>query len=457
MSTYTIRARDLVTDATSPTLHDAAVVITDGTIAEVGPWASLEHPGALVEVDGVLSPGFVDAHSHLRGLPLDEHGVPARSFESWICSLGAVSALDSEDEALVAAGELLETGVTAVQGFVDADAGAEDALAGARGALAGVSAAGIRSLVVLGFADRALLTPEPPTGRWSEVPPTHISASPERVREISRDWLAQLTAPTTRLGLGPIGGQWSTDALLSAIAEVAGAARLHTHLHESRLHRTWLESTPSPIDRLFSAGLLDGRTSCAHGVHLSTDELDRIAASGASLVHCPASNDALGVGRASVAAWLSHGIPAALGVDSQNTAAPDYFDVMRAALATASAVGEPLSAAKVFGMATTGGARALGVPEGGRIAPGAPADLIELAVGDPTVTAIVDSGSASAVRRAWVAGELVVSEGHSAADLASARSRLRAQLDADAEARASRILRLAPTVELIDDLAGAMS
>ena len=457
MSAYTIRARDLIMDATSPTLHDAAVIIDDGTIAEVGPWASLEHPGALVDVDGVLSPGFVDAHSHLRGLPLDEHGVPARSFESWICSLGAVSALNTEDEALVAAGELLETGVTAVQGFVDADAGAEDALAGARRALAGLSATGIRNLVVLGFADRALLTPEPPTGRWADVPPPRVSTSPERVLEISRQWLAQPTAPATRLGVGPIGGQWSTDALLSAIAEVAGTARLHTHLHESRLHRTWLANTPSPLDRLFSAGLLDDRTSCAHGVHLTTDELDRIAASGASLVHCPASNVALGVGHAAVAAWLSRDIPAALGVDSQNTAAPDYFDVMRAALATASAVGEPLSATQVFGMATTGGASALGVPHGGRVAAGAPADLIELVIGAPTVAAIVESGSASAVRRAWVAGDLVVSEGRSAADLTSARSRLRAQLDADADARAQRILSLAPSVELIDELSGVMS
>ncbi|NYF10867.1 cytosine/adenosine deaminase-related metal-dependent hydrolase [Leifsonia sp. AK011] len=457
MSTFTIRARDLVVDAASPVLPDAAVIITDGTIAEVGPWGSLDHPGALVSVDGVLSPGFVDAHSHLRGLPLKEHGVPARSFESWICSLGAVSALDTRDEALVAAGELLETGVTAVQGFVDADAGAEDALAGARGALAGVAASGIRGLVVLGFADRALLTPEPPVGRWVEVPPADLSISPDRVRELSREWLAQFSGRTTSLGIGPIGGQWSTDALLDAIAESAGTARLHTHLHESRLHRTWLADTPSPLDRLLSAGLMDDRMSCAHGVHLTTDDLDRIAAAGASLVHCPASNEALGVGRATVAAWLSRGIPGALGVDSQNTAAPDYFDVMRAALATASAVGDPLSARDVFSMATTGGSRAIGVPQGGRIAAGAPADIIELSLAAPTVHGIVESGSANAVRRAWVGGDLVVSDGHSLVDLGSARSRLRAQLDADAEARARRVLDLAPTVELIDELAGAMS
>ncbi len=457
MSTFTIRARDLITDATSPAIHDAAIVIDDGVVVSVGSWRAVDAAGEIVTVDGVLAPGFVDAHSHLRGLPLDLHGVPARPFESWIYSLGAVSALDPEDEALVATAELLETGVTAVQGFVDVDPGAADVLAGARGALAGVSASGIRGLVVLGFADRALTAPEPPTGDWMRVAGTHAALAPSHVRAIARDWLATVSSPRIGLGIGPIGGQWSTDALLDALADVAGTARVHTHLHESRLHRHWLAGSASPLDRLDASGLLTERISCAHGVHLSPGELDRIAAAGASLVHCPASNDALEVGRAQVAEWLSRGVVAGLGVDSQNTAAPDYFDVMRAALATAARVGAPLTATQVFAMATTGGAHALGVTGGGRSAVNSPADLVELAIEEPSVDALVASGSVAAVRQVWVAGARVVIDGRSVADAAPARLRLRSQLDADSDARAERILAQRPTIDLIDRLTGAAS
>ncbi|MGX5682130.1 amidohydrolase family protein [Schumannella luteola] len=453
MSAVTIRARHVLSADASEFLSDAAVVIRGGRVFSVGPWRDVEPAGTLVEVDGVLTPGFVDAHSHLRGLPLPEQGIPPRQFESWICSLGAAAALDPADEALLATTELLQTGVTAVQGFVDA-AASGDVLAGARRALSGASGSGIRALVVLGFADRALRTPEPATGEWALVPPSGPHLPVERIAEVAADWLATETPETVALGIGPVGGQWSTDALLEAIAAAAGDTRLHTHLHESRLHRGWLEGQPSPLDRLDAAGLLDARLSGAHAVHLTAPELDRIAAAGSSLVHCPVSNDALLVGTAHVSAWLERGIPAALGVDSQNTGAPDYFDVMRAAIAQSATVGTAISPAEVFAMATVGGSRALGIPGGGSIAPGAHADLLELDL-EPSIEAIVESGSAAAVSRVWVAGSPVVEGGRSLVDPEPARARLRAQLAADRPDRERRLAELAPAVDLVERLAGA--
>lgn len=455
MSAVTIRARHALSADASEFLSDAAVVIRDGRVFSAGPWRDAEPAGTLVEVDGVLVPGFVDAHSHLRGLPLPEHGIPPRQFESWICSLGAAAALDPADEALVATAELLQTGVTAVQGFVDASADG-DALEGARAALAGTSASGIRALVVLGFADRALRTPEPADGEWALVPPSGPHLPVEAVAEVAADGLATERPERVALGIGPVGGQWSTDALLEAIAAAAGDSRLHTHLHESRLHRGWLAGQPSPLDRLDAAGLLDARLSGAHAVHLTAAELDRIAAAGSSLVHCPASNEALLVGTAHVSAWLARGIPAALGVDSQNTAAPDYFDVMRAAIAQSATQGTALTAADVLAMATVGGSRALGIAGGGSIAAGSPADLLELDV-EPSIEAIVATGSAGAVSRVWVAGSLAAEGGRSVVDAGPARARLRARLAADRADRERRLADLAPAVELVERLAGARS
>ncbi|MBX3098854.1 MAG: amidohydrolase family protein [Salinibacterium sp.] len=455
MSVRVIRARTLLA-AGEPPRHDAAVVINDDVIGWVGDWSDLAGSvSSVTEVDGVVSPGFVDAHSHLRGIPLDEHGLPARQFEAWICSLAAASDLDPHDEALVAGVGLLETGVTAVQGFVDASADEQTALDRARAAARGLASTGIRSLLVLGFADRALRAPEPALDDWelvSALPPLLPASS---VARVAREWLDQNAPARTEYGIGPVGGQWSSDALLEALASCAGNHRVHTHLHESRHHRDWLAGAQSPLERLRSTGLLNDRLSGAHGVHLRADELDLIAASGASLVHCPASNEALHVGRAGVAEWLSRGIPAGIGIDSQNVGAPDMFEVMRATLATAHHVDDPISAEQAFMMATTGGSHALGIAGGGRIAAGSPADLIALDLEASTVDDLVANGSADCVRSVWVAGAPVVVDGRSTVDASAARTRLTGQLASDRVAREERLAKLADTLDLVEQLAEA--
>ncbi len=59
-------------------LSDVAVAVTDGRIADVGPWPALRdrYRGAdVTEISGVLFPGFIDCHTHaVFGAPrLDDH------------------------------------------------------------------------------------------------------------------------------------------------------------------------------------------------------------------------------------------------------------------------------------------------------------------------------------------------------------------------------------------------
>lgn len=454
MTVITLRARTAITAAGAEPLSDIAVVIADGVVQEVAPWGASSPRGDVVDVAGLLVPGFVDAHSHLRGLPLIEHGISPRAFESWICSLQAASTLDAGDEALVASTELLETGVTAVQAFLDTSAGAEP-LASARAAVTGATEAGIRALVMLSLADRALRRPEPPMGDWARVDPGIPPPTAEVVPELIEEWLATPTSDRVKLGVGATGAQWATDALLDHIAAVSDV-RLHTHLHESRLHRSWLAGELSPFERLDSRGMVGPRLSAAHAVHLNDDELDRIAVAGATLIHCPLSNEALRVGTARVGEWLSRDISAGLGVDSQNDGAPDFFDVMRAAQRVSEVHGERLSETAVLTMATIGGAHALGIAGGGRIAPGSPADFIELDSRIESDADVVLAGSRDAVTRVWVGGSLVVDGGRSVVDASAARARSRAALAADASARAVRLQKQKATLELVDSLVEGM-
>ena len=59
-------------------LSDVAVAVTDGRIADVGPWPALRdryRDADVTEVSGVLFPGFIDCHTHaVFGAPrLDDH------------------------------------------------------------------------------------------------------------------------------------------------------------------------------------------------------------------------------------------------------------------------------------------------------------------------------------------------------------------------------------------------
>ena len=55
----------------------AVVVASDGSVAEVGPYSELRarHTGEVIEVEGVLFPGFVDSHTHavFGAARLDDH------------------------------------------------------------------------------------------------------------------------------------------------------------------------------------------------------------------------------------------------------------------------------------------------------------------------------------------------------------------------------------------------
>lgn len=460
-----LRARTVLTAADGDRIADGAVLLHDGIITRVDTFSRLrEQAEHVVDAGTLLMPGMVDAHSHLRGIPLVQQGIPPRPLETWLCSLSAMTPLHAGDEAVVAAGDLLETGITAVQGFVHVAGDVHAYREVAEQTTAGVQQAGIRALLILGHTDRAERAPEPAEGEWALVPAAPHPMDAETFAHFAADLLAAADAAdcadsgatSPRWGVGPVGAQWSTDAALTAIAAVLGSRRSHTHLNESRAQRDWLRGQPPPAARLAAAGLFDDRLSAAHAVHLTDEEIDRAAAAGVALVHCPASNRALSVGTARVARWLRSGVTAALGLDSQNRDAPDVFAVMREALRSAADIGEPLRPDQVLALATSGGGAAIGISGLGRLTPGALADLVslDLLTDAPDVLAVCDEvvgrGSADAVRTVWVGGVPRVRDGRATADIRAARDRLRAALDADRSARDRRLSALAPVLAAVE-------
>ena len=128
------------------------------------------------------------------------------------------------------------------------------------------------------------------------------------------------------------------------------------------------------IHYLYDLGLLDERTLCVHAVHVAEEEIRILAGEGSKVCLCPGSNRFLGVGTAPVSRYLAHDILPALGTDS--LASNPELSLWRE-MALVADEHPQIEPAKIFAMATRGGAEALGIDQLlGTLEAGKAADLL---------------------------------------------------------------------------------
>jgi 5-methylthioadenosine/S-adenosylhomocysteine deaminase len=241
----------------------------------------------------------------------------------------------------------------------------------------------------------------------------------------SRDYLEQLTAfgdPVTA-ALAPHSIYMVSEESLRFLAELSAetGAPLQIHLAETKpeVDDCLGEHGRRPAAYLDDLGLLSERTVLAHGVWLDDEELDLIAARGATVVSNPAANMKLAVGK--VFDWPSAraaGVRVGLGTDGAGS--NDSLDLLAdlklfalaqrhaAADATAIAVGD------AWAIATGAKAPVLGATP---LAVGEPADFLlldpqapELAIGEPTAD-LVYAADRTAVDTVVVAGKVLMRGG----------------------------------------------
>jgi len=175
----------------------------------------------------------------------------------------------------------------------------------------------------------------------------------------------------------------STESQLERAGELLNSCRglyLQTHLSENR-------SEVELISRLFpwSKDYLDvyerfelvgPRSTFAHAIHLSDDEIRRLAASGASISFCPGSNLFIGSGLFNLKKAAEAGIPVGMGSDIGGGTSFSMLKTLAEAYKVLQLQGQRLSALKGFYLATLGGARALALEERiGSLQPGREADF----------------------------------------------------------------------------------
>jgi cytosine/adenosine deaminase-related metal-dependent hydrolase len=172
-------------------------------------------------------------------------------------------------------------------------------------------------------------------------------------------------------------------AALDALSREHGLPIL-AHMLETKLQRVLGEEKfggRSLVRYTHDLGLLSERMQVIHAIWVDGDDLDLIAAAGATVAHNPNSNLRLGSGVMPFREMLDRGISVSLGVDEAIADdAVNMWSVMKTAgmIHTLSGDDPDLwpTAREVLRAATVGGGEVMRRPGLGTLRPGAPADMI---------------------------------------------------------------------------------
>jgi 5-methylthioadenosine/S-adenosylhomocysteine deaminase len=418
-----------------------SLLVQDGLIAEVFKADSNDPfpdglPESVCVIDAsnrIIIPGLVNGHTHSHGA-LGRGGVAAdATLETFLAGASALNGQRSSEDlrlsAQLSAAEMIRKGCTACFDLSGELPG--PTVAGIHAMAEAYHEAGLRAVVAPMISDRTIYQalpglldafPEPMRAALAAItlPPWRESLA--TVHRAITNWPVPMTR--VRPGIGPAIPLHCSDEFLTACAALANELdlRLQTHLAETRMQQVAAQARygTSLTAHLDGLGLLSPRFSGAHGVWLSQDEAQRLAAQGAGIVHNPMSNLRLGSGTAPLRMLADAGVALGVGTDASNTSdGQNMFEATRLAAtlsrAGTSDVAQWITVPEAFHMATTGSARIMGLDNVGRIATGWAADLLFLdrdychyvPLRD-VLSQIVLAENGSALREVMIDGQIVL-------------------------------------------------
>jgi 5-methylthioadenosine/S-adenosylhomocysteine deaminase len=213
------------------------------------------------------------------------------------------------------------------------------------------------------------------------------------------------------------------------LREISALARehqlpLHIHLSESpeQMENSLRVYGLTPTAHLEACGVFEVPCIAAHALYLTADDIAILARHGVTVAHCPITYMKLAMGVGDLRPLLSAGVNVALGTDGPGSNSDmDMKAVVRFApllqkYQTRDA--EALPGDLPLRMASANGARAMGFPESGVLAPGRAADLALFDLDRPhlyprhnLVANLVHSARGSDVTHVIVDGRLLYRNG----------------------------------------------
>lgn len=364
----------------------AELVLEDGVVREIRPHTGI--PEAFV-----LSPAFVNAHSHFEYLGL-EGQVEGATYGEWIANLTRMKAAQSTPQVsadAVRAGALNRaTGVAFVAEHSDR--------LGSGWAMLEAGLQGVIFQEVITFRER-------------EQPKSKLELVGQKAHEAG----FQFGGPVY---LSPHAYHTVDPATLYGLASRLGP--LSIHVAETGAESEFTRTGGGPIGEFYRAsgavpvptgqgvvetlgelGYLRRGVQFVHCCALEEGDIERLRDGGVTVAHCPRSNERLQCPRAPVREMLDAGVVVGLGLDSAASSGPiDYFAEMRSALAVSRRRGRPITADEVWSMGTESGRLSVPIPgDPWRIEVGSRVPMIAIEVaGAVCIEDVIEGGSPERVR-----------------------------------------------------------
>jgi len=393
--------------------------------------------------DGVVLPGFANAHSHafhraLRGRTQADRG----SFWSWRQQMYALGDRLNPDSYLELAravfAEMALAGMTVVGEFhyLHHDRNGRryaDPNAMGTALIQAAQEAGIRitlldACYLSGGLDGNGHRPlDPAQQRFSD---SSVTAWAERVA-------AMPGSPTSRIGFALHSVRAVPEAALAEVADLPAPRPMHVHLSEqpAENHAVQAFYGCTPTQLLARHGLLGPETTAVHATHATGSDITLLGDTRTTVCFCPTTERDLADGIGPARALADAGTPLCLGSDQH--AVIDMFEEIRGLESHERLQSHErgrLTSDELVNAASAAGYNSLGW-DGGRIAEGALADFIVVATDSVRTVGsrpdqVIHSATAADVRRVVVGGETVVFDGeHRLGPVAPILSKALARLD----------------------------
>lgn len=292
-------------------IEDGALLIQNGTIAEIGPSSELEagHPEVeRLDARGQLvMPGSICAHTHFYGAYARGLAIPGAAPKNFPEILERLwwpldKSLDEKSvrfSALVCLIDAIKHGTTtlidhhASPNFID---GSLDVIADA------VDQAGVRAVLCYEVTDR-------------DGPEKAQAGIAENVRFLRASKNRPLVSATFGLHAGLTLSDQTLEDCAAAAEGLDTGFHIHVAEHEADEEDSVRKSGERVVHRLARLGILGPKTIVAHAVHVDDREREVLQETGTWVSHQPRSNMNNGVGAAAVDTMLAEGINLALGND----------------------------------------------------------------------------------------------------------------------------------------------
>ncbi len=350
------------------------IAIVEGLVVDIRSSTSEPEPF-------VLSPAFVNAHSHLeyRGM-LDQIEHP--EYYEWIYELTRLKQLESPEFVRVqcdlAAKENVQAGVAWIGEHSDRPGSAEAMLKHGLGGWI------FQEVITSGSADISARLAEIEAKLIETREVLSQSGSPHPIRSSPSEEVARLGTTSNSSSLFTSLTPHAYFTVDRDVLRQLGASHepISIHVAETEHETNFTKYGRGPIaerrtkfgvpfevygqsvvEVLSDLGVLRQKTQLVHCCAVDDNDIAILASSGVSIAHCPRSNVRLQCPGAPVREFLDAGITVGLGLDSPASGGEiDMFAEMRAALDVSKKRGRPLTGEEVWRMATSDGYRSFGNP-----------------------------------------------------------------------------------------------